>query len=184
MIYAGIGSRETPDEILDVMQEIALDLGGRGFVLRSGHAPGADQAFEKGARGYDAQIFLPWMGFGRTVAIDAPHVQHLPTHNALNTVSKYHPNPKALSAGARLLHARNAQIVLGQSLDDPVDFIICWTKDAKGGGGTGQALRIARDKRIPWFDLADKSHLTALGNAISQSNLEELLSLRKLLDML
>jgi hypothetical protein len=36
---------------------------------------------------------------------------------------------------------------------------LCWTKGAAGGGGTGQAIRIARSRDIPVFDLADPKTL-------------------------
>lgn len=49
-IYAGIGSRRTPKEVVLVFESIARYLGSRGFLLRSGHAPGADVAFERGGR--------------------------------------------------------------------------------------------------------------------------------------
>ena len=42
--------------------------------------------------------------------------------------------------------------MLGLDLNTPSNFIICWTEDGKGQGGTGQALRIARDYDIPCFD--------------------------------
>ena len=44
MIYAGIGSRETPTRVCEVFTEIASWLAGNGYILRSGHAQGADQA--------------------------------------------------------------------------------------------------------------------------------------------
>ena len=37
-------------------------------------------------------------------------------------------------------------------MNTPSDFVICWTKGGKGQGGTGQALRLARDYNIPIFD--------------------------------
>ena len=58
--------------------------------------------------------------------------------------------------------ARNAMQVLGPNLDDPSAFIVCWTPDASDGsktspktGGTGQALRIAHEYKIPVYNLAD-----------------------------
>jgi len=48
--YAGIGARATPPEILSLMTRAAFALTKRGYVLRSGHAIGADSAFERGAR--------------------------------------------------------------------------------------------------------------------------------------
>ena len=56
--YAGIGSRRTPAAMLVVCEQIAHALAQRGWRLRTGHAPGADQAFERGA-GTLADVFLP-----------------------------------------------------------------------------------------------------------------------------
>lgn len=47
--YAGIGSRQTPDDILELMHRIGSTLAINGFTLRSGGAVGADTAFEQGA---------------------------------------------------------------------------------------------------------------------------------------
>ena len=40
--YAGIGSRETPTEILNIFENIGFYLAKNNFILRSGHAGGAD----------------------------------------------------------------------------------------------------------------------------------------------
>lgn len=47
--YAGVGSRETPPQVLAVMRSAARVLASRGWILRSGGALGADSAFEAGA---------------------------------------------------------------------------------------------------------------------------------------
>lgn len=54
--------------------------------------------------------------------------------------------------GARKLQARNSHQVLGLDLETPSEFIVCWTKNGKSSGGTGQAIRIALDYGIPIFD--------------------------------
>jgi predicted Rossmann fold nucleotide-binding protein DprA/Smf involved in DNA uptake len=46
--YAGIGSRETPDSVLENMKILATYLAKKGLVLRSGAASGAGSAFEEG----------------------------------------------------------------------------------------------------------------------------------------
>jgi predicted Rossmann fold nucleotide-binding protein DprA/Smf involved in DNA uptake len=61
--YAGVGSRQTPENILHLMTRIAMRMAELGWVLRSGGAKGADYAFEKGA-GDKKEIYLPWRGFG------------------------------------------------------------------------------------------------------------------------
>ena len=48
--YTGIGSRETPNEILDRMTRLGSWFSELDWVLRSGGAEGADRAFERGVR--------------------------------------------------------------------------------------------------------------------------------------
>jgi len=43
------------------MTKIAQRMSEKGFVLRSGGAKGADEAFENGAG--EKEIYLPWRGF-------------------------------------------------------------------------------------------------------------------------
>ena len=63
--YAGIGSRETPNDTCEEMALIANALEKRGFTLRSGFAGGADTAFELGTVRDDLrEIYAPWAGFG------------------------------------------------------------------------------------------------------------------------
>lgn len=134
------------------MTAIAKHLGRDGWVLRSGGAPGADTAFERGALeiGSPAEIYLPWPRFN-------DHPSHLTTvcKHAIEIAEVFHPTLKNLSRASRLLHGRNTYQVLGTKLDAPVDMIICWTEDAKGGGGTGQAIRIATHLGIRIEDLGD-----------------------------
>lgn len=142
--YAGIGSRETPRHIMIRMTEIATQLSLHSFILRSGGADGADHAFEVGAK-ENRQIFLPWKGFNGKDGIVPPFVEDM--------VRKYHPRPSALSNAGWKFMSRNTYQILGPDLDDPVEFVICWTKDGKASGGTGQALRIADAYQIPVFNL-------------------------------
>lgn len=48
--YAGIGSRETPENICKFMTTCATFLADNDYVLRSGAAIGADAAFEVGGK--------------------------------------------------------------------------------------------------------------------------------------
>lgn len=69
--YAGVGSRETPHEILALMTDVAKILGQHGWTLRSGGARGADTAFEDGAKGFKREIYLPWRGFNGHLSDDS-----------------------------------------------------------------------------------------------------------------
>lgn len=150
--YTGIGSRETPAEILDLMTAIARRYAEQGWCLRSGGAEGADTAFEQGAGAQ--QIFLPWNGFNGRDG-DAAGYYHGATPEAYTMAREHHPAWSRCSPAARKLHARNSHQIFGPLMNEPSELVICWTRDAMGGGGTGQALRIARAHGIPVFDLAD-----------------------------
>ena len=151
--YTGIGSRETPPTILDLMSRIAKQLGRIGFTLRSGCAEGADSAFESGADDgrFPMELYIPWRGFGNreVVTLEAPQVE------AYEITEKFHPAWSRLSLGAKKLHARNAHQILGRDITNPVlsELVICWTEGGSGKGGTGQALRMAKHYEIPIYDL-------------------------------
>jgi len=146
-IYAGIGSRKTPSVILKRMELIGGALNSLGFVLRSGAADGADAAFEKGAK-KKKEIYLPWKGFNNHDS-DLFNV----SGEALKIGEKYHPGWASLTSSVRKLIARNGYQVLGEKLDNPADFIICYTQGGKEVGGTSQAIRIAKDYDIPVFNI-------------------------------
>ena len=164
-VYAGIGSRKTPAEILALMAAIARALAERGWTLRSGGATGADQAFFAAATaaGGDTEMFLPWAGFQQTALgkLGAP-TRRLTgaAPDAFALASTYHPVWPRLPDTVKALHARNCHQILGAWLDSPVHRVICWTPDgsldgsSRAAGGTGQALRIAAARGIPVVNLA------------------------------
>lgn len=151
LVYTGVGSRETPPEILAWMAKIGAWMARQGFILRSGAAGGADRAFETGCDREHGlkEIYLPWTGFNG-------HSSQLCTvgEGALKLAAEMHPAWGRCSQGARKLHARNGYQVLGADLRTPSNMLVCWTPGGAGGGGTGQAIRIARKHAIPVFDLA------------------------------
>lgn len=67
--YTGVGARNTPDRILDIMEHVGYVLAQRGYVLRSGGAEGADKAFEAGcdAAHGNKKIYIPWSGFNNYI---------------------------------------------------------------------------------------------------------------------
>lgn len=152
MYYAGIGSRETPEVVLDRMVRWGRILQQRGLTLRSGGAPGADLAFEKDVT--KKQIFVPYLGFNGCQHGIEPFQDFSDYYDAHRIAEKFHPNWKACSVGARRLHLRNVAQVLGPDLSTHSKFILCWTIDGMAGGGTGQAIRIAHGYDIPVFDMA------------------------------
>lgn len=159
--YAGIGSRETPVNILNTMTKCANRLANRGYILRSGGAPGADFAFERGA-GTAKEIYLPWKGFNGS----SSQIYSIPS-KATEIAAEFHPAWSRCSDSARKLHSRNVLQILGYTLNSPVSFVLCWTKDGKASGGTGQAIRIAEHLNIPVFNLHSTTCLTELKEFLS-----------------
>ena len=185
--YAGIGSRETPPEIRLLMIAAAQKLCRQGWWLRSGGAEGADTAFEEGVDSVNPkqkEIWLPWDGFNGRYYEDGDGWQfRIGSDRDMDEAKAFHPAWHRLSQGGRKLQARNVAQILGgwvqpvPSPDDPdPDFgggaydayragptslmVVCWTKDGKASGGTGQAIRIAQAHGVPvrnlyWRDTRD-----------------------------
>ena len=158
--YAGIGSRKTPNNILQIMTSIAHFLEEEGYILRSGGAHGADTAFEVGSN-KNKQIFLPWKNFNNHTSCFWKI-----SKEAEEMAKKFHPSYDYLKKGAKRLHARNCYQVLGIDLKTPVDFIICWTPNGEDIGGTAQALRIARANNIKIYNLGKDQDLKYWKNKI------------------
>lgn len=156
--YTGIGSRQTPPEILRIMMSLATKLKSLGYVLRSGGADGADSAFERNA-GSSSEIYR---------ASDATDV-------AIDLASKFHPAWNRCSDYAKKLHGRNAFQVLGSDLKTPSAFVVCWTPDgcidhssrSIRTGGTGTAISIASANGIPVFNLCRRDHYERIVEFIS-----------------
>lgn len=169
--YAGIGSRETPDDCLALMRRIGKFQCDRGQVLRSGGADGADDAFHQGALESEkfcersVEIYLPWNGFKRE---GKPTLWHEPGKGIYNAGAfenfeqaqeiglKARGGERGLKQGGIKLHSRNAYQALGRDLKSPAKGVIFWAKPLgknKWSGGTNTALQIALEYGIPMYNL-------------------------------
>lgn len=170
--YTGVGSRETPADILNFMGSVAAALAERGLILRSGGATGADEAFELGCAGKPSQIFVPWRGFTRRLTIGSTLyvISELPCYEQARILAReHHPNWARCTEGARLLHSRNVTQVLGPTLNEPSAFLLCWTKSGGAVGGTGQAIRVAEANDVPVYNLRHAPTLRAFSEALGLS---------------
>ena len=147
--YTGVGSRQTPQYVLELMTRIAMKCCRLGYTLRSGGADGADKAFEAGA-GAMKEIYLA----------------HHSTPEAEALASKFHPAWNRCSSFVRKLHGRNSFQVLGPALISPSTALVCWTPDGCIShaertiktGGTGTAISIANAYNVPIFNLQRADH--------------------------
>lgn len=183
MTYAGIGSRETPAEVLEEMQKIAEKLESSGYKLQTGYKKrkgsiveeeGADKAFSSGVKKpANKELFGPDM-----VNETAMRVAY-EVHSNLDNMGNYvynkwvdklsKNNEKAVAEakarefaeGAKALQARNTFQVFGRNLDTPVDFVLFYAEEKEGDlrpkGGTGQAVEMARRKGIPTINMKNSN---------------------------
>ena len=150
-IYCGIGSRQTPIQVLSFITSLATRLNANGFHLRSGGAIGADTAFARGHSIENMTIYRP------------DHA--INDRNAEALFRSVHPFQHRFSkTQSILLHSRNAYQIHGFKLNDPVDFVLCWTKLGSESeaelkshgwveGGTSTAVALASRAGIPVFNL-------------------------------
>lgn len=150
MRIAGIGSRETPISIQAEMTRIGEWCRYKKIYVTSGHADGADYAFEQGAQEY-CLVYLPWNNFNNKLPILGKSVVPPITERLMQLVYDHHPRGRSLSPSAQNLMARNGCQVLGMNLDKPVSAVVCWRIKA---GGTDQAIRIAVVEGIPVFNMS------------------------------
>lgn len=152
MFYAGIGSRETPSDVLEYMKEVAKYMSSLDYCLRSGRAKGADRAFEEGCDSVAGKkdIYL---------AKDAGE----PYSNwAWNEILKCFPddrNPLYFDSWklyTKQLLVRDMYQILGKFTNEPVKFVACWTPSLNyqdsSSGGTGWAIRCALLYKIPVYN--------------------------------
>lgn len=167
MTFAGVGSRNTPPDMLKEMARVANKLEGLGYTLNTGltfgkQAEGADKAFADGFTDKSkVNLFTPEIHGKR------------PREQAV--AKEIHETPEKLTEGSLKLQARNTSQVFGDKLDTPVDFVLAWTplnnngevvthadqryyggKDSNNNtGGTGQAIALASLKGMPVINMAD-----------------------------
>lgn len=169
--YAGIGSRETPINVMETMRNIAIILERQGLVLRSGGANGADDAFEKGVSNPDNKdIYLPYPEFNGRSSKKSPFI-YIPFGDddfdkAYESLI-HHPSKGKMGASAKNMMLRNYFQIYGIRNQPKSEFVICWTPDAANGttikttyetGGTGQAIRLAAFEKIPVYNLANSTY--------------------------
>jgi len=170
---ACVGSRALDPSALALLTAIGASLVTAGWIVHSGGAQGADQAFARGAAqalGATAHapgglvIHLPWASYERAAADAAVRQSggralidlQAFTPDERTTALQFHPAPDRLSPAGITLMTRNVRIVCPQGLTaDPVHLVIAYPSNRRGGGGTGQALRLAESFGIPIHDLRD-----------------------------
>lgn len=142
----------------------------KGHHVTTGGAEGIDEAamFGSAVEPKRLHVYLPWAKYNREKIPSGAniYVYSKKDHPLWDqSVDLYHPNPANLKQGARALHARNYGIVCHGK---PVDGVIAVPTDLNSLCGTGQAIRIAEDLRIPLFNLRKKEDLEKLSELLGK----------------
>ena len=87
---------------------------------------------------------------------------------AFKIAASHHPRWESLRLAAKKLHARNSHQILGWDLKTPCALVLCYTENGSGRGGTGQALRIAKDHGIPILDIGGYGERKAFVNDLTE----------------
>lgn len=162
--YAGVGSRETPDDVLLLMIRLGRTLADIGYTLSSGDATGADRAFWFGAtlspkhrevgcriylhkNGYQGRFNDPALGF--LLATQFTETWEKAKQLAFTARGGFY----GLGEGGIGLHTRNVYQIYGHTLRSRVQAIYYWAipkgKTEKVSGGTNTAVQISIKANLP-----------------------------------
>jgi len=172
--FTGVGSRKTPEDKCFLLKNLSEELVKLEYVLRSGHAAGADRACEEGANG-KAHIYLPWNKYGtkpyredKGALVNGHsfifHMEHWPEHvKIIKEVCKsFELDFNGMREGIQKLLFRNVFQVLGhrrvakggKSIASFIqsDIVICYHENT---GGTRYATEIAKKFKVPILNVKD-----------------------------
>ncbi|QPB12418.1 hypothetical protein [Providencia phage PSTCR6] len=157
-----IGSREVPSNIAKYQKIIGKKLSSLGVQGFSGDAKGSDKNFLlhysenlrtiiKPEKAPNLKGFYSFDSFDQNIKDKARKI-----------VEVFCPDLSSKSVIAQKLLTRNAFQVLGLDLESPTDAVLFYAPEDKYGnvkGGTRVAVRIARAKGIPTFNMYDQKTL-------------------------
>lgn len=160
--YTGVGSRELTKQGAAMVRDVANALYEHQYILSTGDAAqGCDDVFwDQTPDGYKKR----YGPFGKTVysvqtcVIDPEQ----PSYEIANRIAGLtHPAWRWIPDWMKELHTRNVFQVLGEQVNCPSEFLVCWTPDgaescsetSKKTGGTGTAIRVADTFGVPVFNL-------------------------------
>ncbi len=185
--FTGVGSRETPPVILQVMELIGEVLCTLGWCGRSGLAPGADRAFYYGAQrspafhqiGFENYLPNDWYFNREKFGYIKPNSDRM-IFNA-QAFKDVYDRAQAMALAARgswnglvqsgiELHTRNAFQVMGRTLDTPSRFTVLWAepigRQGKVRGGTNTANVISQKHGVEVLNLYHSTTLKKMWSMI------------------
>ena len=160
--YTGVGSRELLQKASGLVRDVGNTLTEQGYILVTGDATrGCDDVFWEHSVAPNRRRYGPHgkAAYMDEVSVVSPGCDHY--DKAFHIAGLSHPAWRWLPDWMKELHTRNVFQVLGEFVNDPTEFLVCWTPDgaetakdsSKKTGGTGTAIRIADMFGVPVFNL-------------------------------
>lgn len=163
-----IGSRDTPEHVLKVTKAYANILAELGYGISSGGCPlGMDDAAFRGAYKHKTsdksknRIYISWDGMSNLWhnpeqgIYDAQRFDNYEVAKVMAQLAR--GSFEGLRRGGIAHHSRNPYQPMGDTLCDPVLFVLFYAKpDGKNGkvkGGTNTAVKIAIEHGVPVYNL-------------------------------
>ena len=191
--YTGVGSRETPNDILILMRRIGYIMAMKGIALRTGEADGADHAFYEGV--VDANAIHGVKFKNEVFVAGVPKTYHYvndvvdifssdlmsaaPFKQFRETAVRIRGSWDDLSYFGAKCHIRNVAQVLGVDGNSPSRGLICWAKPVTPikvtetkiryvEGGTNTAYCTAILHNIPVYNLHELEHRVYFEDWVNQ----------------
>ena len=153
--YACTGNQNCPPEIMEKFVRIAKKLEELGYTARVGGMDGIEDTVEKAIN--KKEVHLPFKDFNQK--------QSKFTYNserAFAVAKMFHPTFDSMKKGVQCFLAKNARLLLGDRMNSPALFLVCWSEDGVESGKmktnqtgfAGHPIAIAGALGIPIFNLA------------------------------
>jgi len=161
---------EIPEKISKEILELSIALSSKEYVFRhTGSDTDTLQNAIMKTDGIKADSYLPWIKFNPLVTV--PKMKR-PTGCGYKIAAGGHKLFTKFKNGPRAVLARNVHAALGEECNDPVDFIIAYTKDGAEGFTKGMDFKVtgdlvfyinlAREANIPIFNLHNEDAIKRL----------------------
>lgn len=162
-IYAAIGTRNLPPAMLPRIRHIAAILAAEEWTLATAATRGTNAAFVQATPPMQTRLYDSWPEASK---------QHVPAHVldrhqqqlCQGVIASHHPTWERCNEHARMVHARNAAILLGPDANRPANALLYWYPHPIGTPPATPATlaRLARSRGIPALHLDDYGDATLL----------------------
>ncbi len=152
--YAATGNKEAPPDIIRKFEELAKLLDHQGYTTRVGGMEGIEEAVERTQ--VKQELILPFKEFNQKQSKFT-----WSSERAFSIAKMFHPTFDSMKKGVQYFLAKNARLILGDKMNSPSLFLICWTEDGAESvrekssrtGFSGHPIAIASAIGIPIFNL-------------------------------